>query len=252
MFPAERFHPTSRRSRISRFAADAGRNFPIRAEVGIRSSATGRSRLSLLITALTYIRGARVAAEAAIHGERHACVESDSALKKRSIASRAHRDHLSLRSSWRAHERSWNTRCSLHAYLLDSYADSSSPSTWNQAFLNISRCLSTCRLPAAILFPPIPPPRSDCVLLYVRTRLETTQRFTFISYVRKVREDETRRRAGCYAQGRELRASSLDRLPRSYGVFKSHATGNRFRSRFVWMDREGGGGEGGGFLRVSI
>lgn len=62
-----------------------------------------------------------------------------------------------------------------------------SPSTWNQAFLNISRCLSTCRLPAAILFPPIPPSRSGCVLLYVRTRLETTQRFTFISYVRKLR-----------------------------------------------------------------
>lgn len=41
----------------------------------------------------------------------------------------------------------------------------------------------------------------------------------------------------------KLRASSLDRLPRSYGVFKSHATGNRFRSRFVWMDREGGGEE---------
>lgn len=37
-----------------------------------------------------------------------------------------------------------HTVCSLHAYLLDS------PSTWNQAFLNICRCLSTCRLPAAI------------------------------------------------------------------------------------------------------
>lgn len=78
---------------------------------------------------------------------------------------------------------------------------------------------------------------------------ETTQRFTSISYVAKVREDETRRRVGCYARGRELRASSFDRLPRSYGVFKSHATGNRFRSRFVWMDREE---EGGGFFRVSI
>lgn len=85
----------------------------------VHRSATGRSRLSLLITALTYIRGACVAAEAAIHGERHACVESDSAPKKRNIASRARRDHLSLRSSRRAHERSWNTRCSLHAYLLE-------------------------------------------------------------------------------------------------------------------------------------
>lgn len=78
---------------------------------------------------------------------------------------------------------------------------------------------------------------------------ETTQRFTSISYVAKVREDETRRRVECYARGRELRASSFDRLPRSYGVFKSHATGNRFRSCFVSMDREE---EGGGFFRVSI
>lgn len=153
MLPAERFHPPPREylGRCRPKFSDPRRSWDV------HRSATGRSRLSLLITALTYIRGACVAAEAAIHGERHACVESDSAPKKRNIASRARRDHLSLRSSRRAHERSWNTRCSLHAYLLEL-----SPSTRNRAFLNISRCLSTRRLPAAILFPPS---RSGCVLL---------------------------------------------------------------------------------------
>lgn len=115
MLPAERFHPPPREylGRCRPKFSDPRRSWDV------HRSATGRSRLSLLITALTYIRGACVAAEAAIHGERHACVESDSAPKKRNIASRARRDHLSLRSSRRAHERSWNTRCSLHAYLLE-------------------------------------------------------------------------------------------------------------------------------------
>lgn len=177
------FHPTSRRSRISR--SDVGRNFPILAEVGIHGSATGRSRLSLLITALTYIRGACVAAEAAIHGERHACVESDSA-ERREASRTATIFPFDLRGARTSAARKHTALVArIPARLVRGLE--LSPSTWNQAFLNISRCLSTCRLPAAILFPPIPPSRSGCVLLYVRTRLETTQRFTFISYVRKLR-----------------------------------------------------------------
>lgn len=235
MLPAERFHPPPREylGRCRPKFSDPCRSWDV------HRSATGRSRLSLLITALTYIRGACVAAEAAIHGERHACVESDSAPKKRNIASRARRDHLSLRSSRRAHERSWNTRCSLHAYLLElSYSSSPLLSSVPEYLPMLIYSSVTRRDPLS----PVP--------IGLRASLyETTQRFTSISYVAKVREDETRRRVGCYARGRELRASSFDRLPRSYGVFKSHATGNRFRSRFVWMDREE---EGGGFFRVSI
>lgn len=184
MFSVECFACTLR---VVREYLDADRNFPIRAEVSMRSG--DPTLIALLIAALTYIR--EVVCRRRSTRERHACVESDSAERKEkpSTASRAYRDHLSLRSSWRAHERSWNTRCSLHAYLLDS------PSTWNQAFLNICRCLSTCRLPAAILFPPIPPRLDRVACFSVRGSKQHRRSSTFISSY--VREDETRRRVGC-------------------------------------------------------
>lgn len=75
MFSVECFACTLR---VVREYLDADRNFPIRAEVSMRSG--DPTLIALLIAALTYIR--EVVCRRRSTRERHACVESDSAERK--------------------------------------------------------------------------------------------------------------------------------------------------------------------------
>lgn len=150
----------------------------------------GISLIALLIAALTYIRevdGGVSQKRRFTGGERHACVESDSAERKEKRALRLERTATIFPFDLRgARTSAAGTHGVLVARIparLPFYVESSVPE-----YLPMLIYLSVTRRD-----PPIPP-RLDRVACFSVRGSKQHRRSTFISYVR---EDETRRRVGC-------------------------------------------------------